>query len=446
MSLRVLLFDMAQPHGIARLTIACALVAACTLAPAQTPAGTVPGGPPVSPSATSPQETVAVPTSRPSPTAAPPAVPFEVRWRIVDGGGAPSDAGSLRQSFMDGFPEAVRFGAGSVAVYEMSGWEEGNPNRGPMIWATSDLVSWRLAVPLEPLGHNVQARHVVAGGPGVVVLGGEGTDEIQPILWLSADAASWTRVTHVPDISFIWGAPGVLVGFGRETWTSTDGRSWTPAGPSPLSTAPSPRVWRALIVDDGDGAVVFVRTSFHAVTTVHRLDSAGTWQHLSDLPGMVERAVRGPHGFVALGWTLDDIGEPMAWVSPDGAAWTEVTEPPTDVRTLAATSFGYVATGARSYFQGCAGGDESAQVAQTWTSADGIGWRHLPEDPNLDHAALSILLPDGEGLLAIGNLWTPGPSSGDGEETAREATWRSEVTMEQPEPTVLPTGGGCGSG
>lgn len=336
---------------------------------------------------------------------------------------------------------SVRWGAGAVVAYES---EYGGSLRGPMIWFSSDLVSWRRAVPAGPEGRRLEVRQLAVGGPGLVALGfdesGDG-EEQTPAMWVSTDGEAWEQLTGVPQIAHVWARPGLIVGFGAQTWLSSDGRTWRLAGPSPFADGGVTR-W-VEIVDDGDTAVVFLITDFERPAGVYRLSADGRWRQLADLPGRVVLAVRGPRGYVALG-ERDELG-PTSWVSGDGIAW-DAYSGPEDPRTLVLTPMGYVATSQRSYFAGCAGADPAQQVAQTWTSGDGITWRHMPEDAALDHVDLPLLFVDGDRLLAVGLEWAVDDGSAEFEERASPSVWHSQP-FEEPESHTPPTAGpGCGEG
>jgi hypothetical protein len=209
---------------------------------------------------------------------------------------------------------------------------------------------------------------------------------------------------------------------------------------SPLSEANS---FRVPLVDDGDSAVVFLRDSDEDTvqSAVWRLTPDGRWKHLSDINGSVGRAVRGSNGIVAIGEQGDNFA-PTAWLSGDGVTW-DSGPGPVDARTLVVTPAGYVATSQRSYFEGCAGLALAEQVAHTWTSHDGMTWRHMPEQILLDHTVLALVFSEGDRLLAIGLRWS-GSFAGDDAPTFQPVAFGADLPRPEPTHTPLPLGRGCG--
>lgn len=368
--------------------------------------------------------------------------PFDISWSPVDGRDVPAIGGSLSEPFAN--PSSigsVRWGSGTVVVYETE------VALGPMIWWSPDLDSWRRVVPAGPVGRRVEVRQVFVGGPGLVAFGydePEEDGESAPAMWVSTDGEAWSRTTGLPAIANVWARPGTIVGFGEDTWLSSDGRTWRPAGPSPFAggTVDQWMMTRWVeVLDDGDSALVFLRPDIEGSTEVFRLSADGRWRRLAVLDGRVRLAARGPRGYVALG-DRNEHG-PTSWVSGDGIAWV-ASVGPEDPRTLIATPAGYVATSKRSYFAGCAGFDPAEQVAQTWTSADGITWRRMPEDPALDHVDLPLLFLDGDRLLAVGLKWAVLEGNAELEDRATASVWQSQPFEEPPDEAPPTAGPGCG--
>jgi hypothetical protein len=99
-------------------------------------------------------------------------------------------------------------------------------------------------------------------------------------------------------------------------------------------------------------------------------------------------------------------GEPAAWVSPDGRAWTRSTVPTLSggstwerIVTVLATDDGLLAGGS-------AGPELGERHARFWRSADGTTWEPVPDDPDFGGAeVVSIVARDG-GFVALGRLGT----------------------------------------
>ena len=422
----------------------------CASAPGPTPATVVPTAaatPVPSPTAPEPTSTDAAPTpgfvvppyDPPAPPAALPGVPFDIGWRPIQARAIPLDldpASGVGFWYYSGL-RSLRWG-GSAFVSYMTYAEEG-PDRGPMLWRSSDLVEWHRVLFPAPEGQQVDVRELAVGGPGVVALGVGPRQE--PLLWVSTDGEAWETVGDLPDIRFLWARPGVIVGFGSETWLSTDGRAWFPAGPSPLAALDEYERGHALAVDDGDSAIVFTRRAVEAPTVVYRLTPHGAWQRLAELDAVVAHAVRGPDGIVAIGSSFSDYAA-HAWRSRDGVTWESATGP-AEAANLLLTRAGYVATSQRIYYRGCDGFNPAEQIVQTWTSHDGLDWRLMEEDVRLDHTELPLVFPEGDRLVAIGIAWS-GSFAGDDTPRGVRVAFEAAVPTPIPSHTPLPVGAGCG--
>ena len=106
------------------------------------------------------------------------------------------------------------------------------------VWTSQDGLTWRQVPTKRPSRSPAGMRGVVAGGPGFVAVGGT-------VLWVSADGLVWQRVPNDQEVfrgawvnSMIAGGPGlVAVGCALDSsdncattlvWTSSDGLSWEP--------------------------------------------------------------------------------------------------------------------------------------------------------------------------------------------------------------------------
>lgn len=441
---------MTAPRRASVLATIAVLLAGCAGETPSTSAPATGAGPSMPGLASPPASTVAPPTASsepvlepiPAPTVLPAGAPFDVSWTELTGRDAPSVNGSLIDPAGPQSISAVRWGAGAVVVQATSYVSD----PGPFIWWSPDLSTWSRAVaPQAGASGVVEAYAVVVGGPGLVVLGAnvnESGDIELPRLWTSTDGEHWQPGIPPTDARFIWARPGRIVAFGRSTWVSADGRSWTEQGPSPFSTIEFLEHARASIVDDGDGAIVLASTDFEAPTTVHRLGSDGSWTALGSIEGIVHGAVRGPTGIVALGSALGDAGVGAAWSSADGRTWETRTGIEVGGR-LVSVAAGYVVVGARDYYQGgCDGFDPSQQIVNTWTSPDGLAWKQMPEDGALDHIDLSVVLPDGDRLIAFGLQWSP-DTGGGLEDRSTPSVWASGPLVPPTNPGPKATFKGC---
>lgn len=442
-------------RALAWLPLALMLITACSAAPAPSGSGGVGGSVAATDTASAPSPTVpatARPTSGATPAPTPfviptygpaiplpllPGTPFDLSWGSIAPRGVPFSEGYVSETGSYFQPKFVRWGRGAVVSYN-TGVEDG-PLLGPMIWQSTDLVEWHRVVWPGQDGHEVDVSQLLVGGPGLVAFGRDET-AFTPVLWVSGDGEHWEAITDLPAIEFIWARPGVIQGYGEAVWLSSDGRGWSPAGASPFSDPDWRGVARPVtLVDEGDTAIAFVLESGdRQPTAVYRLWADGLWRHLADLNGFVDLATRGSNGIVAVGVSHS---EPAAWLSADGATWDSATGP-SGAANLLMTPAGYVATSQRQYGAGCAGQTPAEQVAQTWTSHDGLRWRAMPEQLLLDHTVLSFLVPDGEGVVAIGLRWS-GSFEGDDQPTFDPVAFEAALPLPEPSHTPLPIGGGC---
>jgi hypothetical protein len=381
---------------------------------------------------------VAPPYDPPPLPAALPGVPFDISWAPIEPRALPmvDDAGSGLGFWDVGWLRSVAWRGGALVSYATNA-EEG-PWRGPSVWRSADLVEWHRVLHPAPEGQSIAVRELIVGGPGVIAGGYENMDT--PLLWVSADGEAWESILSRPmGVRFFWARPGIIVGFGSETWLSLDGRAWQHAGAAPFVGADR-FAWDAVSVTDGDSAVVFTRQDYAGPTIVYRLTPDGRWQQLARLAGTVSRAIRGPDGIVALGSTEE--GASLAWWSPDGVDW-QSSSGPREPSNLVLTRSGYVATSQRIYYEGCDGFDPAAQIPQTWTSADGLEWRLMEEDIRLDHMELPLLFVEGDRVITMGLRWE-GDWAGDNVPRSTRVAFEATLPAPMPSHTPLPVGGGCG--
>jgi len=245
-------------------------------------------------------------------------------------------------------------------------------------------------VPGQPGFESGHMGAVVAGGPGVVAVGGVTTvierttstgstyyaNRQDAAVWVSADGRQWELIDdpdlfgdagHIVDVAQ---GPAGLVGIG--TTSSRDGVAW-------LST---------------DG---------HA------------WERIDDAsfggPGSQEMVAiaAGSGGLVAVG---NGEREALVWVSEDGTSWTPIEDEALQVRAyvhdVLASDHGYVVIGEEFL-------SDYVNVPAMWVSPDGLTWDRIPaalftsEDPTAAITALVGLTASPDGTLLVwdsrGNLW-----------------------------------------
>lgn len=263
--------------------------------------------------------------------------------------------------------------------YIVVGWVSGAGGPRAAGWWSSDGRAWKAATVPDVSARLTTVEAALGGYLALARV--EGAERGAVEVWASADGRSWARLSE-PDAlgedaraSDIASGPAglVIVGatFGRNpgatwqaaTWTSADGRSWTPNPTSGVSGSEMQRV---------------------------------VW--LGDR-------------FVAVGNTVDDTGalgfNPAAWISADGRSWEPVAVPGGDagravvMRGLAVGVRGVVAVGPSP--EGSVG---------VWVSTDGRTWVLLPDGGDLaaptpdligtfEAADVAVM---GNRLLAVGSF------------------------------------------
>jgi hypothetical protein len=207
------------------------------------------------------------------------------------------------------------------------------------VWTSADGQTWHPAalLPVEARYYGV-SHVVVAGGPGWIVggwlVGGDPNDR-RPGIWTTADGSSWIEatVTLPSDGSLHGSLSGLAVGSGTDVavglvqsdtsrsaavWTSTDGKTWSPAaadasfsGALMNSVAAGGPGFVAVGKDD-NGAAVWSSTD------------GASWKEEPAVPGAAGAqmlAVSASGGrFVAVGY---DSNTALVWTSKDGLTWTQ---------------------------------------------------------------------------------------------------------------------------
>ncbi len=250
----------------------------------------------------------------------------------------------------------------------------------------------------EDVLRGAEMESVVAGGPGLVAVGSDGSDAA---VWTSVDGIIWSRVPHDETVfggdgnfwihTVIAGGPG-LVAIGREdgpsdidvVWTSVDGLTWTRnegvfegGGPNGL-IAGGPGL--VAVGENEEGAVVWTSVDGLSWSRVPH-DEEVFGHRLGDGNGMTGVTVGGP-GLVAVGSDGLNSDAPtgraqaVVWTSVDGLTWLRV---PHDEAVFGGE-------GDQGMFDVVAGGPglvavgQDSQGAPVWTSVDGITWSRVPLD------------------------------------------------------------------
>ena len=137
-------------------------------------------------------------------------------------------------------------------------------------------------------------------------------------------------------------------------WTSTDGSAWMPAKVEALDLDP-----------DADGGSV------------------------------MHRVAAGPNGLIAVGNGRGGVGDAALWESADGADWTLVADPLSDI--VAVTDIGVMPDG-RFVLAGASSVDDGWR-AGIWGSSDDRTWTAMPGFPG---GSIAAFVPWRGGLVAVG--------------------------------------------
>ena len=325
------------------------------------------------------------------------------------------EGGAAMSSITAGGPGFVAVGTTGDGVGE--GWGV----RNAAVWTSPDGITWT-RVPHDPEvfgGDGDQEMvSVAAAGPGLVAVGYRFDEPELPgafaSIWTSPDGHSWSPVPYDPRYftgergnmsDVVAGGPGV-VAVGSDgsaaVWTSGDGLVWSRVPDNPSVFGPSVM---SSVVAGGPGLVAVGQSPFDAgtqsndgVTLTHNAGSS--------------------HGIV---WTSVD-GFEWSRVLHDEAVFGGAPGEHCRMEDLAAGNDGLIAVGACELFtvDGEDGLVAHGDRTVIWTSADGYVWSRVPDemlfppDPEIDpdQSAYWDLLPIDGGLLAIGPNATWSSSDG----------------------------------
>ncbi len=337
-------------------------------------------------------------------------------------------------------------------------------------------LTWRRLAPDDPLN---LVTSVVRWHGGYIALGWDGTSLPRTPVWTSTDGATWDPLpfntsrtfwpgTLVLAVAEVSGGLVALTETAKEcgaascpltlvppvvSWTSPDGREWTPGAPidwltnptggQPLvavgpaglvaaSSGPSAHLatsadgidWQALPastlpatfwLDDLRGTGTGYVVVGHQVTSDTHPDAASMWsaggRHWSrtptllPIPGLASGAgstvlslVAGRDGVVGVGRDVGERGAFLWWQSSDGRRWTSLpTFQPLGPTTCSGEGCGVQPNGTLV-------GDGHRMVAvrggadaAAWTSTDGLTWGrlHVAGDLPGEQATKAVLLPGG---------------------------------------------------
>jgi hypothetical protein len=319
----------------------------------------------------------------------------------------------------------VALAALAIAVAGCTATEPSPPPRLGIDWGRVASVE-RPANYEETVSPTYQAKHPIlrihgqatmadvaalAGG-GYVVVGYAPPDWV-PFAWTSADGDAWAlhpmgSIEFTFPVSLAPGADGTLVAVGRSrndpaAWTTSNGVGWARRDVPVLGGGVAERMTavaagaHGLVAGGSVGPELFER---HA--RFWRSADGVAWEPVPDDPlAFADAEVRSiaafDSGFVAVGvvGSVQDPTGAVAWISPDGVAWTRVDDPAFDaavaVSVIQAPFGGLVAVGSTV--------DRRNAVA--WVSADGRTWTRAPDEPSRQHSGGFAWMTD---VVAIGDV------------------------------------------
>lgn len=223
-----------------------------------------------------------------------------------------------------------------------------------------------------------------------------------PILRI-AGQATMSDVTSLP------GAGYVAVGYVPPdwqpvAWTSPDGSTW-----SIHTMGRTDFTFPVALAGGVGGTVVAVGRSRAAPAAWTTVDGVAWQQHVvptlsdGDVPERLTSIAAGDHGYVAGGSAGPELFDRHArfWTSADGVEWKPVPDDPSafanaEVRAIARFGDGFVAVGVVGTVQEPTG-------AVAWTSPDGETWARV-DDPSFENGvAVAVVEAPPGGLVAVGS-------------------------------------------
>jgi hypothetical protein len=244
---------------------------------------------------------------------------------------------------------------------------------------------------------------ITAGGPGLVVVGGD-------TVWTSVDGVTWSRVPYdeavfggAEMVSITVGGPGLVVVGGDTVWTSVDGVTWFRV-PYDETVFGGASIKGVTVGGPGLVAVGEVNSDAAVWTSVDGV----TWSRISHDEAvfggaddqMMNSVTAGGPGLVAVG--RGDHGA-VVWTSVFGILWSRV---PHDETVFGDGDDGI---GSPEMLDVTAGGPGLVAVGvnrgevPVWTSSDGITWNPVPTDWRVfDGGNITSVTVGGPGLVAVG--------------------------------------------
>jgi hypothetical protein len=314
-----------------------------------------------------------------------------------------------------------------------------------IVWRVADLPPPPLAPPVE------RVVAVTATADSFVAVGYREINGVRDaVIWHSGDGEAWEAIDdQLPagvELLDVSAAPGGMVALGTMSIvgeppeaiviSSTDVRIWAQLAPLPdaVGTFPSSlagdETGVLVVGDDMEGKAVVWRSLDGRA--FERLPVGGPAREGVESPRVVGR------GYAALG----SAGTPPVLLrSPDGGSWTPtpIDQAPDLVGTrLEIGRWGWIVQGL--FAPGCGPGASCVGQPLAWWSGDGTAWTRLPGEGSPLSNGASVVVPAADhGLLAVdgasawsspdGWAWRPLPEPGDGSVTIDDAVVRGGVIV-----------------
>jgi hypothetical protein len=246
------------------------------------------------------------------------------------------------------------------------------------------------------------------------IMGGEGADGTERNdVWSSADGVTWTMATNAA----AWSARGLgagvvfqnkmwLIDGARQSdvWTSTDGATWTSVSQSPSFP---PRYGHcALVFNDR----IWILGGYGAAgTQINDVLSSADGAAWTRVTAAAAWSPRDNFGCVVSGgkmWVIDGVRQGDVWSSTDGATWTAVTPTTPFTPTQAFQSVAW-----RGEIWTLGGNGASGQdINSVFHSPDGVAWTPMTEVPWNPRAFFSaVVFADKvwvlDGDVRLGDAW-----------------------------------------
>jgi hypothetical protein len=237
------------------------------------------------------------------------------------------------------------------------------------IWTSTDDLNWTPGglLPGAIAGDSICPSDVVWDGSRYVAFGGithaAAPDLLLPAVWISTDAATWTRIALPANLPQIWvsnlafGHGAYVAGIGDELWRTTDLTHWSKVQVVPSGSADGP----ALVVRFDGSTFVAADTGSTGNSFAYWSSDGLRWTR-ADLGGSILTLVARASGFVAVLRQSDY--STVAMGSANGYTWRQLGALP------------ILSSQCNRDMLVCV---QPGGMAEGWVySSDGVSWRAVP--------------------------------------------------------------------